>query len=146
MEAKELAVSRFSQGFSCSQSVFSTFAEELGLDRETALRISGAFGGGMGRMAHTCGAVSGAFMAIGLKYGAVDAADKETKEKTYALVRDFAERFELRNGSITCGGLLGCDISTPEGDKIAREQKLFSNASRKLIKDVVEIAEGILAE
>ena len=146
MEAKAMAVARFNEGYSCSQAVFSAYAERFDLDRETALRISSTFGGGMGRMAHTCGAVTGALMALGLKYGATDAADKETKERAYALVKEFAEKFEFRNGSITCKDLIGCDISTPEGLKIAREQELFSKICPKLVKDAAEIVEEMLAE
>lgn len=146
MEAKALAVSRFDEGYSCSQAIFSAYAEQLGLDCETALKISSTFGGGMGRMAHTCGAVTGALMAIGLKYGATDAADKDTKERAYALAREFGERFEFRNGSITCKDLLGCDISTTKGLRIAREQKLFSKICPRLVKDAAEIVEEILAD
>jgi C_GCAxxG_C_C family probable redox protein len=146
MNGKELACSRFKEGFSCSQAVFSAHAEQLGLDRETALKIAGAFGGGMGRMAQTCGAVTGAFMVIGLKYGAIDAEDKETKEKAYALVREFVDRFKSRHGSIACQDLLGCDISKPEGEKVAREQKLFETICPKLVKDAAELLEEMLAE
>ena len=49
----------FNNGFSCSQAILSTYGKELGMDRETALKVSGAFGGGMARMAETCGAVAG---------------------------------------------------------------------------------------
>jgi C_GCAxxG_C_C family probable redox protein len=146
MNGKELACSRFKEGFSCSQAVFSAYAEQLGLDRETALKIAGAFGGGMGRMAQTCGAVTGAFMVIGLKYGAIDAEDKETKEKAYALVREFVDRFTSRHGSIACQDLLGCDISKSEGEKVAREQKLFETICPKLVKDAAELLEEMLAE
>ena len=146
MEPKNLACARFEEGFSCSQAVFSAYAEQFGLDRETALKISGGFGGGMGRMAQTCGAVTGAFMVIGLKYGAIDAEDKETKEKAYALVREFSDRFKSRHGSISCQDLLGCDISKPEGEKVAREQKLFETICPKLVKDAAELLEEMLAE
>ena len=146
MNGKALVCSRFKEGFSCSQAVFSAYAEQLGLDRETALKISGAFGGGMGRMAQTCGAVTGAFMVIGLKYGAIDAEDKETKEKAYALVREFADRFKSRHGSIACQDLLGCNVSKPEGLKVAREQKLFETICPRLVKDAAEILEEMLAE
>jgi C_GCAxxG_C_C family probable redox protein len=146
MAPKNLACARFEEGFSCSQAVFSAYAEHLGLDRETALKISGGFGGGMGRMAQTCGAVTGAFMAIGLKYGAVETDDQEAKDKTYALIREFADRFKSRHGSITCQELLGCDISKPENMEMAREQGLFKATCPGLVRDAAEILEEILAE
>ena len=146
MEPKNPACARFEEGFSCSQAVFSAYAEHLGLDRETALKISGGFGGGMGRMAQTCGAVTGAFMAIGLKYGAVETDDQEAKDKTYALIREFSDRFKSRHGSITCQELLGCDISKPENMEMAREQGLFKATCPDLVRDAAEILEEILAE
>lgn len=76
----ERTLSAFDEGFSCSQSVFSAFAPELGLDREMALRVATAFGGGMGHRGDTCGAVTGAFLAIGLKHGRVKAEDREIRD------------------------------------------------------------------
>lgn len=147
MSAKsEEAVSCFKEGFCCSQAVLSVYTEEFGLCRETALKIACGFGGGMGRMALTCGAVTGAFMVIGLKYGNVDANEKEIKEKTYGLVREFARRFEKRNGSSICRELLGCDISEPEGLRSAKENGLFTSVCPGLVQDAVGILEEMLAE
>jgi len=145
MSAKsEQAVRKFRKGFNCSQAVLSVYAEEFGLCRETALKIACGFGGGMGRMGLTCGAVTGAFMVIGLKYGNVDANEKEIKEKTYGLVREFARRFEKRNGSSICRELLGCDISEPEGLRSAKENGLFTSVCPGLVRDAVEILEEML--
>ncbi len=145
MSAKsEQAVRKFRKGFNCSQAVLSVYAEEFGLCRETALKIACGFGGGMGRMALTCGAVTGAFMVIGLKYGNVDANEKEIKEKTYGLVREFARRFEKRNGPSICRELLGCDISGPEGLKSAKDNGLFDSVCPGLVRDAVEILEEML--
>ena len=135
----EQAVGNFEKGFNCSQSVCSAYAEQFGLDRQTALKVAAGFGGGMGRLAGTCGVVTGAFMIIGLKYGTVDAKDKEAKEKTYERVREFAKRFTDRHGSILCKELLDCDISTPEGLQSAREQKLFATRCSELVKGAAEI-------
>ena len=147
MSAKsEQAVRKFRKGFNCSQAVLSVYAEEFGLCRETALKIACGFGGGMGRMALTCGAVTGAFMVIGLKYGNVDANEKEIKEKTYGLVREFARRFEKRNGSSICRELLGCDISEPEGLRSAKENGLFTSVCPGLVREAVEILEEMMNE
>ena len=145
MSAKsEQAVSCFEEGFCCSQAVLSVYGEEFGLCRETALKIACGFGGGMGRMAQACGVVTGAFMVLGLKYGNVNASDKQIKEKTYGLVREFARKFEERNGSIICKELLGCDISGPEGLKSAKENGLFASVCPGLVRDAVEILEEML--
>ena len=138
------AVCLFGQGCNCSQAILATYGEQFGLNHETALKIASGFGGGMGRMAETCGAVTGAFMVIGLKYGPCGAGEKEAKEYTYKLVREFAEKFKSRNGSIICKELLSCDISTPEGAKIAREKGLFSSICPRMVQDAAEIIEEMM--
>jgi len=144
MDRVELAVSLFEKGFSCSQAVLAAFADRFGVEREIALRIAAGFGGGMGRMAQTCGAATGAFMLIGLKYGGIDAKDRQAKEKAQAVVREFANRFISRNDSLLCRELLGSDISTPEGYQLAKEKKLFSTICPKCVKDAAEIVDEMI--
>ena len=140
MSRIETALSRYAQGFNCSQAVLSAYARQFGLDDETAAKIALGFGGGMGRMADTCGAVTGAFMVLGLKFGQ-GLPDREAKERIYARIKDFAERFNERNGSLVCRNLLDCDISTPEGQRRAREMELFTKTCPKFVRDVCEILE-----
>ena len=125
--------------FNCAQAVFSTYAAELGLERDQALKVASAFGGGMGRMGGTCGAITGAYMAISLKYGMVDPADQAAKEKTYAVVQAFAQQFKERFGGLDCRDLLGVDLSTPEGFAFAREQGLFTQRCALFIEAATEI-------
>lgn len=140
MTKTEEAVACFKQGMSCSQAILSTYGQELGIDKKTALMISAPFGGGMARMGETCGAVTGAFMVLGLKY----ATGKDAKEKLYALINEFAKRFAAQNCSIRCKELLGYDMSTPEGMKAIKENKLFETICPKLVQDAAEILEEIL--
>lgn len=144
MNRVERAVSCFKEGFSCSQALLATYGTQFGLSRETALKVSGAFGGGMGRRGETCGAVTGAFMLIGLKYGMTEPEDEQTKEDIYGLVNEFVDKFKSRNGSIMCKALLGCDISTPEGMSLANKKKLFVTLCPKFVRDAAEIIELIL--
>lgn len=132
------AAACFKEGFCCSQAVFSVYAEQWGLDRDAAMKISDAFGGGMA-IGHTCGAVSGAVMAIGLKYGRTKADDDAAKQKTRALIREFVEKFTGQHGSIICKQLLGYDITIPEEAAAAEEKELFSTLCPKLIEDAVNI-------
>jgi C_GCAxxG_C_C family probable redox protein len=147
MSAKpEQAVNIFKEGYNCSQAVISVYDEDFGLSLENALKISSGFGGGMGRMAQTCGAVTGAFMVLSLKYGTADIHDNEAKERIYGLVREFARRFENRNGSIVCRELLGCDISKPEGIINAKENGLFTSVCPKMVKEAAEILDEMINE
>ena len=72
----DLARKLFKKGYNCSQSVFAAFCDETGLDMETALKIASSFGGGMGRLREVCGAVTGMFMVVGMKYGYTDPSSK----------------------------------------------------------------------
>ncbi len=141
---KDQAVECFAKGYACSQAVFSTYAPMAGLDYESALRVSSGFGGGMGRLQKACGVVTGAFMLIGCKHGKVKEDDKEAKEKTYALVKIFADRFKAINGSINCRELLGCDLNTEEGMRFAEENNLFSTKCEKYVRDAAEIIEDMI--
>ncbi len=144
MDKVDFAVSSFKKGFNCSQSVFSAYSKLYGLNRKAALRIAQAFGGGMARMGQTCGAVTGAFMVIGLKHGKVKAEDEEAKEKTYEIVREFVKRFKSLNGSIICKDLLGYDLDTLEGRKQVEEKQICETLCPKFVQNSVEILEKFL--
>jgi len=144
MSGVEKAVSCFNEGFMCSQALLTAYAEQFGLDHEAALKVSAAFGAGMGRMGETCGAVTGAFMVIGLKYGRTAVQDTQSHEKTNRLVKEFVDRFKTVNGSIVCRELLGCDLSTPDGVKTFVDKKLRDTLCTKLVRDAAEIVEQLL--
>jgi C_GCAxxG_C_C family probable redox protein len=141
MKRSDEVIEKFKGGRNCSQAVFAAYAEECGLPIETALKIACGFGGGLGRLGYTCGAVTGAIMVIGLK--ACDAAptDPITKTRVYGLVRSFMEEFEARHETTLCRELLGCDIGTPEGHEKAKALGLFDTECPVYIRDAVEILE-----
>lgn len=125
--------------YNCSQSVFSVFAEELGINKKTALKIASGFGGGMGR-GKTCGAVTGAYMAIGLKHGH-EKNEPETKAITKAMIKKFNEKFIHQHGSLVCKRLIGFDLSIPEEAEKASEQGVFEDVCSRLVESSVEILE-----
>ena len=131
----ERAISYFEEGFNCAQSVVAAFGPGLGLDKETALKVAGAFGGGMAGMGETCGTVTGAMMVIGLKHPATKADDKEAKRKCYKLTREFVKKFKERNHSTICKELLNLTIKDGEKPK---------TRCPKFVKDASEIIEEIL--
>jgi C_GCAxxG_C_C family probable redox protein len=144
MTKSELAVECFTCGFNCAQAVFSTYGTEMGIERNTAMKAAGPFGGGMGRMGEVCGAVTGAFMTIGLKYSMTKEGEEEMRNKGYELVRIFSDKFKMKHGSIKCIDLLHADISTPEGYKLAAEKKLFRTLCPLFVKDAALILEEIM--
>lgn len=139
----ETAKNLFLEGYNCSQSVFGAFADELGIDFETAMRLASSFGGGMGRMREVCGAVSGMFMAAGLKYGYSDPHDQNAKAKHYKLIQDLASQFREENGSIICRELL----HLPAGPDLPVPQSRTAEFYRKRpCAELVECAASILEQ
>ena len=144
MSKIEEAVSCYNSGFNCSQAILSTYGPEFGIDRTIALKLATGFGGGMGRMGETCGAVTGAFMVIGLKYGKYIKDDDDKREKTYELVKEFRRRFEEKNGTTVCKNLLNCDIMKESELIRAKEAGLFKTICPKMIADAAELLEEII--
>jgi C_GCAxxG_C_C family probable redox protein len=144
MDHKETAVQYFQSGFNCAQSVFAAYADELGLQKDQALKISTGFGGGMARLQKTCGAVTGSFMVLGSKYGKDGEGDDNARDKTYKLVRIFADRFTAQHGTLECSKLMGCDLNTPEGQLFSREHNLHANVCTQCIKTAAVILDELL--
>jgi C_GCAxxG_C_C family probable redox protein len=137
-EARELMAGSH---MNCAQAVLSVFAEELGMDRLTVLKIATGFGAGMGRTGGICGAVSGAYMVLGLKPYPDISSPAERKEKVYSLVQEFNKRFISLHNSTSCTQLLGYDLSKPDGRAAARENKPFSKTCPELVASAVKILE-----
>ena len=143
MDKIKEAIEIFNGGFNCCQAVFVPFAQELGLDRETALKLSSGFGGGM-RNAEICGAASGAVMALGLKYGQFKGDDEGSKEKIGQKVKNFSAAFKEKYSFIVCRDLMGCDTTTEVGKEYAAENDLRDTVCTGLIKYAVELLESML--
>src|SRR5665647_476913 len=86
MTKSDEALASFRNGFTCPSAVFSAFSDELGLDSDTAKKIACGFGAGISKTGNICGAVSGAIMVIGLKYGKTTQGDDAATEKTSCLL------------------------------------------------------------
>lgn len=109
MTREEIARNLFTEGYNCAQAAFGAYAEQLGLDRETAMRLASSFGGGMGKMREVCGAVSGALLAYGMLKGYSDPKDHIAKSEHYEKTQKFMKLFQQENGSYICRELLnGC--------------------------------------
>ena len=135
MNSIEEAVQLFESGYVCSQAVFAAFSQDYGLSKEQALKIGACFGSGM-RKGEVCGACTGALMVLGLKYG-------ESKEKSNEICEKFLDEFKKENGSYICRDLLGCDISTQEGVKYAKENNLFRELCPKMVESAAKILSTI---
>ena len=99
----------FKEGYNCAQSVFLTYADKYGFNKDTALKLSSSFGGGMGRLREVCGAVSAMFMIAGLESGYIENNNDEIKAEHYTRIQNLANEFKKKHGTIICRELLGVD-------------------------------------
>jgi C_GCAxxG_C_C family probable redox protein len=139
----DFSVQIFNSGFNCSQSVFVPVAINLGIPAAQAFQIATGFGAGMVYRGETCGAITGAMMALGLKYGRSKAKDTQARDKTYALINQLYTRFKEKHGSIICKELLKTDISIPENREKAFKNGLFDTLCPKLVEDAATILEEL---
>lgn len=142
-EHAEHASGRFLKSMNCSQAILETYAPSMGMSVETARRVAAAFAGGMG-MGAECGAVTGAFMVIGMKYGKVTDKDAEADRKTFEKVAEFVKEFKARHEHTGCSALLGVDMATSAGLQEAEAKGLFTELCPKLVCSAAEILDKIL--
>lgn len=142
--AKEAAGKLFSKGLNCAQSVLASQSDITGIPVADSLKIATGFGAGMAMMQKTCGAVTGAYMAIGAKYGRINPDDEAARDKTYTLMKTFNRRFIEIHGSLDCRELLGVDLKTPEGAEEAEQGSYFEKKCGKFVEDAALILNDIL--
>lgn len=135
----------FSNNFNCSQAVFTTFATEMGIEEEVALKVATQFGGGA-RKGEMCGAVSGALMVLGLKFGHCNAQDNEEKQKAYHIAEDFMNRFIEEKGTVVCRELLGYDLTKEEDKQKIMELNLLKTTCPEMIRCATAIVEKMINE
>lgn len=145
METKgQIAKRYFEEGYNCCQAVLGAFAEDLGLEFETAMLLSSSFGAGMGRLREVCGTVSGMFMVLGMKYGYRSPKVFEEKKELYQKIQVLAGQFKEDNGSIICRELLGLEqkgasAPTPEKRTEAYYKKRPCSELVEYAADLVDI-------
>jgi C_GCAxxG_C_C family probable redox protein len=145
-EKSQQSIETFRNGYNCAQSVLSVFTEELGMTKDAGLKLASPFGSGIAYMQETCGAVTGALMAIGLKYGKGENGTNEDKIRAYDISRIFLAEFRKLHGTVCCRELLGgLDMSTPEGMAKIQKLDLFRLRCAKYVQNAVEITEKIIS-
>lgn len=142
MNYSKKAVDNFKTGYNCAQAVFLAFAEDFGIDKNTALKLSSSFGGGMGRLREVCGAVTSMFAIAGLKHGYISPADDAAKARHYELIQTLAEKFKSQYGTIICRELLklpeGSDSPIPSKRNERYYQTRPCEAFVRLASEIIE--------
>ena len=110
---KENIAESFMKGVDCSQIIMGEWADGLGLSKEDALKVSSAFGGGLG-VGESCGAIIGAMLVLGMKYGNSAANQQQQKDVLNAKRAEFLDKFKKAHAHFVCRDLIGYDFSKPE--------------------------------
>ncbi len=142
----DIGVESFRNGLNCAQSVLTTYAPELNIDNKLAKDIASGFGGGMGKLQLTCGAVTGSFMVLSQYNSRIYMDDKKSKEKTNFMIQKFSDNFISIHGTMDCSSLLNCDLKTEEGQNYARENNLYEKVCEKCVSDSIDIIEELIRE
>ena len=143
----DTALSLFRANYNCAQAVVFAFADTLGLEGNTALRVACGFGGGIGRRQETCGAVTGAIIVLGLRHGRAWGEPKAKTDDTHARVQEFMRRFAAGHGTCQCRELLGgCDFITEAGEREFKECGYREARCATFIRDAVRIIEELERE
>ena len=148
MSRAEKAKEYFLQGYACSQAVALAFADVTGVDEDVISKMMLSFGGGLGRLRLTCGAISGMAAIVGLTFAEAENSP-ENKKKTYAIVQELCAKFKDEFGSLVCGELLsGMKVPVQVGGEAeARSPEYYRKRScADMVKFTAEILEAYLKE
>ncbi len=143
---KEKAVQSFLEGYNCAQSIVSAFGDELGLDEKQGLKLATGLGAGINYQGKTCGAVLGAFIILGLRYGVENAGEQEGKLKLRMILDKFSEEFSDQYHSLECKGILGMDVSNKIELETLREKNVFKEYCPRVVESSAEIVKRMLKE
>lgn len=142
MSRAEKAKELFKQGYACSQAVAMAFADLTGVNEEDITKLALPFGGGLGRLRLTCGAVSGMAIVVGLLF-AEQKTSPENKKEVYAITQTLCERFKAENGSLICEDLLtGANLQVSVGGEAEKRSEEYYK--KRPCADIVYSAAKIL--
>jgi len=140
-EIEEKAIHSFYNGMNCAQSVITAYADYFKFDPDFALSVSTGFGGGMGKMQKTCGAVTGSFMVLGIYNTKRHVENIDARNATNEMIQKFTFYFKALYGALDCKALLNCDFTTEEGEKQFKDLNMKKNICTKCISDSVKLIE-----
>ncbi len=143
MSRKQRAKEYFLQGYACSQAVALAFSDIVGVDEDTIAKLTLPFGGGLGRLRLTCGAVSGMAFVIGSAFGKAENTP-ENKKVVYAITQELCAKFKEEYGSLICGDLLSGKVPVEVGG--VAEERTQEYYKKRPCAEMVAFAAKILED
>ena len=140
------AVTKLAETRNCAQATFFALDQHFDLGGDTVLRALVAFPG-IALRGDTCGAVTGAMMALGLVFAPDTADDDAAVLAAYAPARELCQRLENRHGSMRCADLLEGHIGRPIDFTSAEDLEFYrSSGGPEACAAIVIAAVQIAAE
>ena len=144
---RQRARKNFSLGYNCSETVFEAVLGEMGLDLPPeAIRLATGFGGGVGLYGDSCGAITGAILAVSAVHGRRSLPEGEVKEVAakskeqfygrpglYRMFNQIPNRIAEKYGATLCREL----TEKWQNDWLCREHAL---SCREIMMDAAGIA------
>ena len=121
---KNVALDNYKNGCNCAQAILKIFAAELELNEDTAMKMASGLGSGM-YAGETCGAVSAAFIALGLKHGG---SDIDKRKMVFKKLKEYENEFKGKNHSLNCKEL----------------KTVYMKDCKELVKDSAKLLENLL--
>jgi C_GCAxxG_C_C family probable redox protein len=143
MTRKEKAIHIFNSGNNCAQSVIGAFEDKVNHKKEILIDVSSGFGGGMGRLQQTCGAVTGAFMVLSFINSNGPDGSKELLTNN---IQEFAARFNKKFGAMNCKELIPYNLQSEKERELAKRDGVFKNKCTEYVASAVDMIENILQE
>ncbi|MFO8235167.1 MAG: C-GCAxxG-C-C family protein [Bacteroidales bacterium] len=141
MQRKGKAVELYSGEFNCAQSIIGAFEDKLSNKKNILINAAAGFGGGMGRMQKTCGAVTGAIMIL----STLNKTEiSNSKEQLIQNIQEFTRAFDKKFGALDCASLISYDLNTAKGRAKAKEDNIFELKCANIVATTVEIITEII--
>lgn len=128
-------------GRSCSEAILGAYGPGLGLDESSAIKLASGLGGGMGLMGGACGALTAAYLVLGLRFGVCDAADRFARQNVYLLVQECAEAFRQDLGATACRDLC---MARHSGEGAWLQKARESGSALDVVRRAAAVLDGII--
>ncbi len=139
----DCAAELFERGYNCAETMVLALAPGDARSPEGIQRAATALGGGIARAGLTCGCVTGAAIAVGLRLGRTSPEDKESKERAYAAAAALVRRVEARFGTTECRTLTGLDFNAENPQ--SELDRVHAQVCARLVRFTAEAADEEIA-
>ncbi len=140
------ALEYFGRDYNCAQAVLRAVLEDKGMFMDEFPYLAAGLGGGVSHQGDTCGAVTGAILAIGMIASQFALDVKGHKNRTYHHGEKFIAKFKDEFDTVLCRELTGLDISDPAELERGRKTGVFEERCPKFVKRAAVLVSDMFSE